>query len=84
MYSALKNVLKISNSYIGGLKLAPTSEKQIREKIGKKYIEAMAVADKSVVDFHGKDRVSRYVLALMNVVCILVDIHKIVESSTWL
>jgi hypothetical protein len=53
----------------GGMKLLPTSEKEIRAKIGKKYIESMAVADKSVVKFHGKERVSRYVLALMNVVC---------------
>ena len=55
-------------SFLGGLKLAPTSEKEIRSKIGKKYIESMAVADKSVVDFHGKESVARYVLALMNVV----------------
>ena len=33
----------------------------------------MAVADKSVVDFHGKERVPRYVMALMNVVCISVN-----------
>lgn len=54
----------------GGLKLKPTSEKEIRSKVGKKYIESMAVADKSVVEFHGKQKVSRYVLALMNVVCV--------------
>ena len=53
---------------LGGLKLTPTSEEEIRRKIGVKYIESMAVADKSVVKFHGKDKVARYILALMNVV----------------
>ena len=48
--------------------MAPTSEKEIRSNIGKKYIESMVVADKSVVDFHGKESVSRYVLALLSVV----------------
>ncbi|CAB3983523.1 A disintegrin and metallo ase with thrombospondin motifs 14 [Paramuricea clavata] len=60
-----------------GMKLLPTSEKEIRAKIGKKYIESMTVADKSVVKFHGKERVSRYVLALMNMVSFIFK-HKTV------
>ncbi|XP_028397063.1 A disintegrin and metalloproteinase with thrombospondin motifs 3-like isoform X2 [Dendronephthya gigantea] len=58
-----------------GIRLKPTSEKEIRAKVGKKYVESMAVADKSVVEFHGKQRVSRYVLALMNVVSFIFK-HK--------
>ena len=33
-----------------------------------RYVEVMATADTSVVKFHGKDRVEKYVLTLMNIV----------------
>ena len=49
--------------------MAPASPEEIKKKIGVKYIESMAVADRSVIKFLGKDKVARYVLALMNVVC---------------
>lgn len=51
-----------------GLKLKPVTAEEIMKNIGPKYIESMTVADKSVVTFHGKERVARYVMAIMNVV----------------
>ena len=35
---------------------------------GKKYIEVLLVADQSVFDFIGKERVTLYLLTLMNIV----------------
>ena len=39
-----------------------------------KYIEVMATADSSVVQFHGKEKSEKYILTLMN----------IVSSKAWL
>lgn len=33
-----------------------------------KYIEVMATADSSVVQFHGKEKSEKYILTLMNIV----------------
>lgn len=32
------------------------------------YIEVLVVADKSVVDFHGKGKVEKYLMTMMNIV----------------
>ena len=61
--------LRIFFYSLAGKNLRRTTQNEIKKIIGAKYIESMVVADKSVVDFHGKGRAERYIMALMNIVC---------------
>ncbi len=42
------------------------------------WIEALIIADESIVAFHGKDKVEKYLLVLSNMVCdrLLLDLYK--------
>ena len=45
------------------------------------WIEALIVADESIVAFHGKDKVEKYLLILSNMVCCCCDIILLVRSA---
>lgn len=41
------------------------------EVIGNYFMEAMVIADDSVVDFHGRQNIEKYLLTMMNIVSVI-------------
>ena len=68
----LTSIIFLCNIFIfllEGMELHPVTSNEV---VGDdKWIEALVVADQSVVNFHGKSKVEKYLLILSNMVTLL-------------